>query len=174
MRLLTDASITNQEYQENTNVTLKRLQHFDLNNVIFSYLNISSIRSKVGDLNKIEDGNINTLCIADIKLDESFPSNKFVYQYNQFNILAITDNNGDLMVFVKSHIPSKMLNGFKIPYNIQIIPFEINLREEKQLVGSIYNAPSHNSLEFQRTRYEKVIILGDFNIEAENSIRFTI
>ena len=46
-------------------------------------------------------------------------------------MLDITDNNGDLMVFVKSHIPSKRLNDFKIPYNIQIIPFEINLREGK-------------------------------------------
>ena len=30
-----DASITNQEYEENINVTLKRLQHSSLNNVIF-------------------------------------------------------------------------------------------------------------------------------------------
>ena len=57
---------------------------------------------------------------------------------------------------------------------MQIIPFEIDLREEKWLVASIYNAPSQNSADFYRTRYEKVIILGDFTIEAENSIRFTI
>ena len=30
-----DASITNQEYEENINVTLKCLQHSSLNNVIF-------------------------------------------------------------------------------------------------------------------------------------------
>ena len=36
-------------------------------------------------------------------------------------ILGITENKGGLMVFVKSHIPSGMLNGFKIPSNIQII-----------------------------------------------------
>ena len=28
------------------------------------------------------------------------------------------------MVFVKSHIPSRKPNDFKIPSNIQIIPFE--------------------------------------------------
>ena len=28
------------------------------------------------------------------------------------------------MVFVKSYIPSRRLNDFKIPSNIQIIPFE--------------------------------------------------
>ena len=46
---LIDASITNKEYEENT-VTLKRLWHSDVNNGIFSYLNISSIRIKVCDL----------------------------------------------------------------------------------------------------------------------------
>ena len=58
MRPLFDGSITNQEYKKNITVTLKRLQHSDLNNVIFSYLNISSIRNSVGDLDKIVDRNI--------------------------------------------------------------------------------------------------------------------
>ena len=60
---LVDASITNQEYVGNINVTLKCLRHSDLNNVIFSYLNI-----KVGDLDKIVDGYIDILCIAETKL----------------------------------------------------------------------------------------------------------
>ena len=58
MRSVLDASITNQEYEENINVTLKRSRHSDPNNVIFSYLNINSIRNRVGDLDKIVDGNI--------------------------------------------------------------------------------------------------------------------
>ena len=45
-------------------------------------------------------------------------------------ILDITENKGGLMVFVKLHIPSRRLNEFKIPSNIQIIPFEINLRKK--------------------------------------------
>ena len=77
---LIDANTSNQEYEENINVTLKRLRHFHLNKVIFSYLNINSIRNKFGDLNKIVDGNIDILCIAKTKLDEYFPSNQFVYQ----------------------------------------------------------------------------------------------
>ena len=44
MEPLIDASITNEEYEENINVTLKRSRHSELNNVIFSYLNINSIR----------------------------------------------------------------------------------------------------------------------------------
>ena len=46
------------------------------------------------------------------------------------------------MVFFKPRIPLRRLNDFKTPSNIQIIPFEINLRKEKWLVESIYKAPS--------------------------------
>ena len=84
-------------------------------------------------------------------------------------ILNITENKGGLMVFVKSHIPLRRLKDFKVPSNIQVMPFEINLRKEKFLVASSYNAPSQkdkyfpwylrNLLEFYSTRYEIVIIL---------------
>ena len=94
-------------------------------------------------------------------------------------ILDITENKGALIVFVKSHIPSRRFNDFKIPSNIQIIPFEINLRKEKWLVASIYNAPSQknkyfpwyltNLLEFHSTYYENFIIFDDFNIEVKSN-----
>ena len=80
---LIDASITTQECEEIINATLKQLRHSNLNNVIFSYLNINSIRNKVGDLDKIIDGNIDILCIVETNLDESFPNNQFVYQHSQ-------------------------------------------------------------------------------------------
>ena len=59
------------------------LSHSHLNNVILLYLNINSIRNKFGDLDKIVDGNIDILCIAETKLDGSFRNNQFVYLYNQ-------------------------------------------------------------------------------------------
>ena len=46
------------------------------------------------------------------------------------------------MVFFKPRIPSRRLNDFKTPSNIQIIAFEINHRKEKWLVASIYKSPS--------------------------------
>ena len=49
MRTLTDASTTSQRIRENNNVTLKCLQHSHLNDVIFLYLNIDSIRNAFGD-----------------------------------------------------------------------------------------------------------------------------
>ena len=49
------------------------------------------------------------------------------------------------MVFVKSHIVSRRLNDFKIPSNIELILFEINLRKEKWLLASIYEASSQEN-----------------------------
>ena len=169
-----DASTTSPEYDKNIDITLKRLRHSHVNNVVFSYLSINYIRNKFGDLDKIVDGNIDILCIAEKKLDESFPNNQFVLVgYHLPYRIDITAKKGSLMVFVKSHIPSRRLNDFKIPSNIQIIPFEINLR--KKMVSCI-NIPGKqklsltNLLEFYSTRYEKIIVLGDFNIEAENKV----
>ena len=67
MELLIDASITSQEYEKNINVTLKRLRHSQVNNVIFSYLNINSSRNKFGNLDNVVDRNIDILCIAETK-----------------------------------------------------------------------------------------------------------
>ena len=51
------------------------------------------------------------------------------------------------MVFVKLHIPSRRLSEFKVSSNVQIIPFEINVRKEKCLVASIYDTS------FQKNKY---------------------
>ena len=69
MVALIDEFTTSQEYKENINVTLKRLQHSHLNKVIFPCLSSNSIRNKFGDLNKTVDGNIDILCIAETKLE---------------------------------------------------------------------------------------------------------
>ena len=91
------------------------------------------------------------------------------------------------MVIVKSHIPSRRLNDYKIPSNIQIIPLIIQIiqtiikPEKRKIVSaSIYNSPSQKSkhfiwyltnlVEFYSTRHEKVIIFGDFNKGTENKI----
>ena len=83
-------STTSQEDEENINVALKRLQHSHLNKFVFSYLNIIFIRNN--DLVKMVDGNIDILCIVETKLDESFPNNRFVYQYNQYILDRLLDS----------------------------------------------------------------------------------
>ena len=108
------------EYEEDINVMLKRLQH--LNKVIFSYLNINSIRNKFGNQQKRYQMNLFPIISSYINIISSYK-------------LYIIDNKGSLMVFVKLHIPPRRLNVFKILSNILIITFEKILR--KKMVSCI-------------------------------------
>ena len=75
-------------------------------------------------------------------------------------------------------MPSKILAKLKLPINIQIIPFEINLRKEKWLFVSIYKPPSQSNqyfldilgdlLDFYSQDNDNKVILGDFNLEPSN------
>ena len=75
-------------------------------------------------------------------------------------------------------MPSKILTKFKLTINIQIIPFEKNLRKEKWLFVSIYKPPSQSNqyfldilgdlLDFYSQDYDNKVILGDFNLEPSN------
>ena len=142
------------EYEKDINVTLKHLQHSHLDKVIFSYLNINFIRNKFGDQQKRHQ--INLFSIFSSYISITSPCR-----------LHIIDNKSGLMVFVKSHIPSRKLNVFKILSNIQIIPFEINLRKkmvsciklqrsipEKQIFYPICD----NLLEFYRSSHPEVFL----------------
>ena len=81
-------------------------------------------------------------------------------------------------VYIKSSLPSKILSKFKLPLNIQIIPFEINLRKEKWVFVSIYKPSSQSNqyfldllsdlLDFYSQDYDNRVILGDFNLEPSN------
>ena len=71
-------------------------RHLHLKNVIFSYLNVNSIRYKFGDVDKY--WNIDILCITETKLDESFPNNQFVLVgYHLQCRRDFTDNKGGLL-----------------------------------------------------------------------------
>ena len=114
------------------------------------------------------------MCIAETKLDESSRNNQFILVgYHSPYRLDITDKKGGLMVFVKPHIPSRRLNDFKIPSNIQIVPFEVNLKSCTNLQGSIqgkqiFSLVFDKSVRILLYSVRKVIVLGDFNIEVEN------
>ena len=87
-----------------------------------------------------------------------------------------------MLVYVNENIPSRRLNKFIIPDDIQIIPFEIKLRKCKWLILAIYKPPnqSHNYflkcvmnlLDFYLACYTDYILIGDFNLQPEsNSIK---
>ena len=148
-------------------------------NIIFSYININSIRNKFGSLCNLTLSHVDILSIAETKLDYFFPNAQFrIPNFHQPFRLDISRNSGGLLVFVKSSIPARMLCNCKLPPDIQAIPFEINLRKEKWLFITVYKPPSLKNqyfcdslsefLDFYSSIYNNKVVFGDFNVEISH------
>ena len=119
---------------------LRNLRSKNVGNIIFSYLNINSRRNKFENLRELVAGNVDILCIAEIKLDPSFPNSQFLIPgFHKPLRMGVSSRRGGILVHINSS-KSKMLTKFKLPNNIQIIPFELNLRKDKWLFVSIKNS----------------------------------
>ena len=114
------------------------------------------------------------------KIDASFPPAQFSLEgYQTPYRLDINNKSGDILVYVKSSIPSRPFSFEELYISIQAIPFEINLRKEKWLVISIYRPPLQNSeyflnsltkiIDYFANTYDNHLILGDFNLEPTDS-----
>ena len=76
-------------------------------------------------------------------------------------------------MYANKNIPSKYLRSFHLPNDTQVIPIEINLKQLKLLVVSIYRPPGQKLEYFLSSMaeffdhflktYEGFIVKGDFN-----------
>ena len=117
--------------------------------------------------------------IAKTKLDSSFPESRFILpgMREPFR-LDVTRRKGGLLVFFNTDIPSKYLRSFHLPGDIQAISLDINLKQRKLLVVSIYRPPDQNLdyflssitglLDHYLKSYEDFVIIGDFNANESN------
>ena len=145
-------------------------------NPVLSYININSIRNKFNLLSALLKENVGILTIAETKIDESFPSNQFLLdKFKKPYRLDKSKTSGGLLVYVLQDIPSKPLYNFDIPKDLQIVPFEITLKNRKWLIISVYN-PNKNLgiifldglsrlLDFYLRYYDSYVIIGDMNLE---------
>ena len=158
---------------------LKSLRMHNHSNITLSYLNINSIRKRFDDLKLIVNENVDILCIAETKI-ESFPTAQFLLPGYKPYRLDISDKQGGLLIYVKAHLPSRLLSNLISPKDIQAVPFELNLRKEKWMFVCIYRPPKHGSqyfienmsliIDHYSSIYDNyiIIILGDFNMEPKN------
>ena len=122
--------------------SLKFIRLQNPKNIIFSYININSIRNKFGSLCSLISPQVDILSIAETKLDYSFPNTRFLIpNFHQLFCLDINRNKGGLLVFVRSSIPAKILSNYRLLPDIQAVPFETNLRKETWLFVSVYKPP---------------------------------
>ena len=149
-------------------------------NVIMSYLNINSIRNKVEALKVLVTENVDILCVAETKLDSTFPNAQFALKnFSKPYRLDVNSCSGGLLTYIKTNIPSKLLSKYIFPTEIQCIPIELILRKQKWLIISIYRPPSQKlkffldsiseGIDFYSTDFERVCILGDFNTSPSDA-----
>ena len=148
---------------------------------MFLYLNINSIRNKFDNLKLIIEENGDILCAAETKIDKSFPTAQFSWHgYHKPYRLGISGRQGGLLVYIKSHLPSRRLTNYTTPKDIQVISFQLNLRKERWMFLCIYRPPTQNKQYFldnltmivdhYSSIYDNHIILGDSNLEPDSPI----
>ena len=90
--------------------------------------------------------------MAETKLDLSFPNLQFLIPgFHEPTSSDITSKRDGLLVYIKSSLPSRVTSNFKLPENIRVIPFELNLGKEKWLFVSVYKPPLQSNNYFLNT-----------------------
>ena len=80
--------------------------------------------------------------LAETKLDSSFPESQFLLERMKKPCsFDVSSRKVGLLVFFNKNVPSKYLRSFHLPNDIQVIPTEVNLKQRKLLVVSIYRPP---------------------------------
>ena len=107
------SDITNLQLSASTSIS-KELKELHIENpirLIFSYLNIDSIRNKFSNLQQGIKGSVDIPIIAETKIDSSFPTAQF--HLSNYHTPDLPDNNykgGGILVYIKSNIPICQLN----------------------------------------------------------------
>ena len=74
--------------------------------------------------------NIDVLLISETKIDNTFPVSQFyVPGYSVPYRIDRTENGGGIMLYVKKHIPCRILSKFTLEKEIESFAIEINLRK---------------------------------------------
>ena len=148
-----------------------------MNKLIFAHLNINSIRNKLEFLPEQIKGKINILMIWETKIDESFPQGKFLIDGLSSPYRLDRDSKGaGIMLYVRENIPSNFLASDNKP--IESLYIVLNLQNVKMSINCSYNphkaeignhlAALNSFLDVNSTKYDKNLILGDFNTEIND------
>ena len=81
--------------------------------------------------------NVDIPSVNETKLDISFPNSQILIPgFHEPMKLDITSIRGGMLIYIKTFLLSRTLANFKLPETIQVIPLEINLRNQNWLCAS--------------------------------------
>ena len=103
-------------------------------NIIFSYLNINSIRNKFDSVRAAIVNYVDIFIAAETKINESFPTAQFAIDgFHKPLRLDATNKSGGLLVYVRSYLPLHQLTKQNI-FGHQGLVLKINEKEKGEMV----------------------------------------
>ena len=119
---------------------------------------------------------VDILMLSETTLDSTFPSTQFLI--NGFSVPHRLDQNskgGGILLYVRDKIIVLPQNRYSLPPPIEILFFELNLRNQKWLVCCSYNPHKKlikehlrlltEGIQFYSKDYENIFLMGDYNAE---------
>ena len=102
-----------------------------MNRLLIGNLNINSISNEFEQLKLFVRDKVDILVIAETKLDSTFPTSQFLIEgYSEPYHFDRNRNGGGVLIYVREDIPSKPLTDHKLPYDIEGIFVELNMRKK--------------------------------------------
>ena len=148
-------------------------------NVIFGNLNINSLRNNFVSISEFIKGKVDIFLINETKLDESFPSNQFAMSSYKFIRKERNKFGGGTAFYITDQLPSRTIKIENLS-DIEILTIEITIRKNKILLAGIYKPLNLSETDFTTNletiisklsnKYEKLILMGDFNVTTTNPI----
>ena len=136
---------------------------------IIGHLNINSIHNKFEMLPMSVAQYVDILMLSETKLDSTFPSIQFLI--NGFSVPHRLDRNskgGGILLYVRDKIIVLPLNRYSLPPHIEILFFELNLRNQKWLVCCSYNPHKKYNQRTFTGIYRKYSVLLNANGKEKN------
>ena len=117
--------------------------------------------------------------VTKTKLEEIFPLGQFYVEgFTMPYRLDRNRNGGGVIICVREHIPSKILEKHKLPHDIEGIFIELNFRKVKWLLFGTYHPPSQNDQYYIEaldkaldcySSYDRIVLTGDFNSKEQET-----
>ena len=147
-------------------------------NIFLGHLNINSVKNQFESVWELIKETFDIFLVSEIKLDSSFQDDHFSIPSYQIVRKGRDTNGGGLHLFINEDIPFKVIQNSSLPTTLKVLPMEINLGRFKFLLIGLYKPPSvcekgfllhlNKAHNFFSTKYENIILIGDFNMEPGN------
>ena len=159
---------------EDPSKILSELRGKNLNRPIIGHININFLESKFEARESLIKDTLDVLVATETKIDESYPPSHFIIE--GFGTPLRLDRNkhgGGVLVYIREHLPCKLIPFENTPKDIEAIFFESTLRNKKWLIMGGYNRATETTSYFLdhvsknldkiMANYDNLVILGDLN-----------